>query len=65
MKKTLIIITLLLFYACTLETKKEATDFTTLFEKSDGKETPIYDQVIGYYQKLAKQYQEISLFEIG
>ncbi len=45
------------------ETSKE--DFTTLFETSKGMETPTYDEVISFYDKLAKNYSEISLFEFG
>ena len=40
-------------------------NFTTVFEKSNGKETATYDEVIDFYKKLANKYNEISLFEIG
>ena len=42
-----------------------AQNFETIFEKSDGKETATYQQTIEFYQKLAKQYSEITLNEIG
>lgn len=40
-------------------------DFTTVFEKSQGKETATYAEVISFYTELANTYKEISLFEIG
>ena len=42
-----------------------AQNFETIFEKSHGKETATYQQTIEFYQKLANQYSEISLIEIG
>ena len=42
-----------------------AQNFETIFEKSHGKETATYQQAIEFYQKLANQYSEISLIEIG
>ena len=44
---------------------KENADFTTLFEKSNGTETPEYKEVIAYYTKLSETYNEISLFSFG
>ncbi|SDR75998.1 Zinc carboxypeptidase [Polaribacter sp. KT25b] len=44
---------------------KENTDFTTLFEKSNGTETPEYKDVITYYKKLSEAYNQISLFSFG
>ena len=64
MKKTIIFFILIITFSCTQE-KKEKIDFTTLFEKSNGTETPEYKDVISFYQKLATTYNEISLFEIG
>lgn len=40
-------------------------DFTILFEKSGGTETDTYENVIQFYQDLASEYPQISLFEIG
>ncbi len=54
---------LLLFGA--IACKDTKNDFTTLFEKSNGTETPEYEEVIEYYQTLSKKYLEISMFEIG
>ena len=44
---------------------KEDHDFTTLFEKSKGTETPTYKEVISYYTELAEAYSQISLFSFG
>lgn len=40
-------------------------NFTTLFEKSKGTETPTYAEVISFYEQLAKDYKTISLFTFG
>lgn len=40
-------------------------DFTTTFEKSNGKETPTYPEVITYYKQLAAAYPQINIQEIG
>ena len=44
---------------------KENLDFTTLFEKSKGTETPAYKEVISYYTELSEAYPQISLFSFG
>jgi hypothetical protein len=46
-------------------TSKENTDFTTLFEKSKGTETPEYKDVIAFYTKLSETYSQISMFSFG
>lgn len=63
LKKTFILF-LFIFIGCTSDEKKSA-EFTTLFETSKGTESATYTDVIKYYQKLAKTYDEITLFEIG
>ncbi|WP_378177452.1 M14 family metallopeptidase [Aquimarina sp. SS2-1] len=67
MRITLLTISLLTFISCNTSKKKSAenTDFTTVFEKSNGTETPTYPEVISYYQNLAETYQEIDIQEIG
>ncbi|MDH5475985.1 MAG: M14 family metallopeptidase [Cyclobacteriaceae bacterium] len=37
----------------------------TVFEKSEGKETATYYEVISYYKALSEQYSEVSMQEIG
>ncbi|TYP97064.1 zinc carboxypeptidase [Tenacibaculum adriaticum] len=63
--KKLTILLLLLIVSCQTSEKKSVADFTTLFEKSNGTETPIYADVISYYKDLADVYTEISIHEIG
>lgn len=66
MKKLIVLIVLLsLAISCQNNTTESKKDFTTLFETSQGTETPTYDQVISYYQKLANTYPEITIFEMG
>jgi len=66
MKKIgLFLVSFAFLFACQTSQKKETVDFSTLFETSNGRETPEYKNVISYYQKLAKLYPEISIFEVG
>ncbi|MCH2033622.1 MAG: M14 family metallopeptidase [Tenacibaculum sp.] len=60
--KKLTLLFLIVGFAC--QTKQEI-DFTTAFEKSNGTETPVYNDVISYYKDLASSYSEISLLEFG
>ena len=64
MKKILLLFTFLLIISCN-KSPKEKTDFTTLFETSNGTETPEYEAVIEYYKKIAEEYSQISLFSFG
>lgn len=64
MKKILLLFTFLCIISCN-KSSKEKTDFTTLFETSNGTETPEYEAVIEYYKKLAEEYSQISLFSFG
>ncbi|CAM4045004.1 M14 family metallopeptidase [Gillisia limnaea] len=43
----------------------EEYDFETVFEKSEGKETATYAQIIDYYQQLEDAYPSIELIEFG
>ena len=64
MKKIVLVIALFVF-SCTSEKTKSITDFTTVFETSNGTETATYHQTIQYYIDLADAYSEISIQEIG
>ncbi|WP_165732859.1 M14 family metallopeptidase [Polaribacter sp. 20A6] len=55
---------LLLLFSCD-QLSKEKKDFTTLFEKSNGTETPEYKDIISYYKDLAEAHSSISLFSFG
>ncbi|MGH1386241.1 M14 family metallopeptidase [Kordia sp.] len=67
MKKILFCCCVSLFFACSSEKKDTKTtyDFTTIFEKSGGTQTPTYSEVISYYTALADAYNEIHLETIG
>ncbi|MFY0254729.1 M14 family metallopeptidase [Chitinophaga sp. 30R24] len=43
----------------------QAQDLTTRYEKTDGRETATYQEVIQYYQLLAKRFPQIHLQTIG
>ena len=64
MKKLLLLLVLISF-GCQQKSEKKNVDFTTLFETSNGTETPEYEAVISYYKNLATAYPEISIFEMG
>jgi hypothetical protein len=64
MKKNLLLGVLLIIFSCNNSSKKEI-DFTTKFEKTKGKQTPEYKDIIGYYEELAEEYAQISLFSFG
>ncbi|TDQ27544.1 M14 family metallopeptidase [Tenacibaculum caenipelagi] len=63
--KKLVVLLLIITVACKPTSTKETKNFTTLFKKSNGTETPTYNEVISFYKNLDKKYSEISLFEIG
>jgi hypothetical protein len=54
----------MLSFSCNNSSKSEL-DFTTQFEKTEGKETPEYKDIISYYEQLAEAYSQISLFSFG
>lgn len=64
MKRYILLCLAISFAACQQQGSSDK-DFTTLFEKSKGTETPEYADVVTYYAELADSYSEISLFEIG
>ena len=64
MKKIILISLLILSFSCK-KTTETNIDFTTQFEKKAGTETPVYKDIISYYERLAAEYSEISLFSFG
>jgi len=62
--KIILVSFLLLMVSCN-NSSEENKDFTTLFEKSKGTETPEYKDVIAYYKELAETYAGVSLFSFG
>jgi predicted deacylase len=65
MKRILTFLLVFAFFSCQNSTEKEVIDFRTLFEKSNGTETPEYKDIIAYYNDLADTYSEISLLTFG
>lgn len=65
MKKLSLLLLFIFLNSCNQNEKAKKKDFTTLFEKSNGTETPEYNEVISFYKNLANSYNEISLFEVG
>lgn len=63
MKKVALLFAIIALVSCS-KTKSDR-DYTTLYEKSGGTETEIYENVIQYYKDLSNDYNQISLFEIG
>ncbi|KGL64184.1 M14 family metallopeptidase [Polaribacter sp. Hel1_85] len=61
MKKLVVLLFVLVLFSCKNEIKKQI-DFTTLFEKSKGTETPEYHDVISFYKDLSESYSGVSLF---
>ena len=64
MKKTILISLLILSFSCK-NTTESTPDFRTQFEKTAGTETPEYQDIISYYEQLAAEYPQISLFSFG
>ena len=60
----LIIAAILLLSSCESETVN-LPDFTTIYDKSNGTQTPTYDQVIDIYSELAKYSDEVEMLEMG
>jgi hypothetical protein len=67
MKKYLIFVfAFLMVFSCNpSKSQIEEHDFETVFEKSNGKKTATYREVIDYYFKLDEAFPTISLEEIG
>jgi len=65
MNRTLLFLIVFLAFSCQNLTENQAVDFTTLFEKTNGTETPEYKDIIAYYKNLADKYIEISLLSFG
>jgi hypothetical protein len=64
MKKCFLLSILMLSFSCN-NSSKNNLDFTTQFEKTEGNKTPEYKDIISYYERLAAQYSQISLFSFG
>ena len=65
MRYLLHLLAVFLLISCAEKPKPEDFDLETLFEKSEGTQTPTYESVINYYQKLDSAYVSIKTYEIG
>lgn len=63
MKNILGILFLALIYSCE-QPKEDPTDLTTLFEQSNGTQTPEYEDVISYYKTLSESFTTVSMLEL-
>jgi hypothetical protein len=61
MKKHAILFILLL----TIGSVAAQDRYETLFEKSDGKQTPVYSDVIAYFNQLANDFETVKMAEMG
>lgn len=59
-KNTLLVLLLFTFISSYGQAKYE-----TLFERSNGTQTPEYDEVIAYFQQLAADFEEVEIREMG
>jgi hypothetical protein len=57
--------TLLFFAFITCFSVKAQVPYETQFESTGGKQTPNYDEVIAYFQKIADDFEEVSIIEMG
>ena len=64
MRKIVVLSFFIIVASCNTRSNKEK-DFTTLFEKTKGTETPEYKNVISFYKDLADEYSGVSLFSFG
>ncbi|WP_411768594.1 M14 family metallopeptidase [Winogradskyella sp. A3E31] len=56
---------LVLITSCSDKTTEHSKDFTTVFEKSEGKETATYHETIQFYMDLADAYSQVSIKAMG
>lgn len=54
-----------LFLGCTVVQVAGQNSFPTLFETSQGTQTPLYGEVIAYFQQLANHFDDILIVEKG
>ena len=49
---------------CTKKSDPSTEDFTTLFETSSGTETPTYEEIISFYERLAETYNSVAIYRM-
>lgn len=65
MRKWIFLILVLTVTACTTNKEDKEERFITLFETSNGMETPEYAEVMDFYKDLERSYPEIQLQAMG
>lgn len=65
MSKLFPLLLVFVFFSCSKEPEKIAPDLVTPFEKSKGKKTATYKEIIAYYTTLDKEFQSINVEEFG
>ncbi len=65
MKNFLLITTVFLLLSSCESKIVNRTDFTTIYDKSNGVKTPTYDQVIHFYSELARYSDAVEILEMG
>jgi len=66
MKYVFYLLSIAVLFSCSKSVDNpDNIDFTTIFEKSNGTQTPTYDEVIQFYQDLDKAYVSIKTYEVG
>lgn len=65
MAKSLLLTALIIFIiSCSSRQKKEDFDFTTTFERSEGKQTSTYGEVIEFYENLAEVHTSVKIYQM-
>ncbi|WP_114490605.1 M14 family metallopeptidase [Candidatus Ulvibacter alkanivorans] len=62
--RILSILSIILLFSCNSEKREVDFDFETRFEKSQGKQTATYEEVIAFYEALSKQYKSVNIYEL-
>ena len=64
--KPILLVIIILLLSCKKESDSEYKfDFTTTFEKSKGKETATYSQILEFYKALSLKHASISIDSVG
>lgn len=65
MKQFCISLLLVIIYGCDSPLTSKKDSFVTRYEKSNGKETPSYQEVIDFYKELSQSYTTVALQTMG
>jgi hypothetical protein len=64
LKFTLAFLSTILIFSCDSTTEEIDFDFVTTFERSNGMETATYDEVVVFYERLAKAHTSVAIYEM-